>query len=228
MNPLDRLNQRQRQARLQAGLVPTKAEPVKPRLTKGLDHYQARVAEAVSAMAPLEAMSAERTAYKRKAALPEILPFVQAYQDKGETYPNMVAVQAMVWLFDVGDIEEALKLGLYLAKTKAQTMPKRFDRDLPTFLCDAVYDWAKAQLEAENPASPYLQELLAGIEDGQWDLHPAVHSKLLAMAAKHADRESDWQACFNYCEKAQRVNPKGAGVKTLKEKAKAELAKAGQ
>lgn len=241
MNPLEQLNQRQRKARREAAESGNmiQANAVKP-LIIGLDigkqpvgfefgkleQYQAAVDAAISAMAPMEAKGAERTAYKRETALPGILPFVQSYIAKWETYPNSVAVQAMIWLFDVGEIEPALDTALYLVKTKNQIMPEKFDRDLPTFICDAVYDWAKDQLDAKNPASPYLQTLLDTITADQWSLHPAVHSKLFAMAAKHAEREENWQACIQYCDKAQQVNPEGAGVKTMKQRAAAKLATA--
>lgn len=226
MTPFQLAKQRQqdRQASPPAVPVPVRARPLDESILGILEQYQAAVDAAISAMAPMTAMSAERTAYKRHV-LPQILPFVNAYIDSGERYPNSVAVQCMIWLFDVGDIELALSLGLALIVQGCHTLPRRFDRkDLETFVCDAMYDWAKAQLAADASASPRLEQLIAAMESGKWSLHPAVASKMYAMAAKHADRLGDSRKVVRLCEAAQRVNPDGAGVKTLLNAAKAKLA----
>jgi hypothetical protein len=220
MNPLDRIKRRQQAAAAAKPPAPAAPIPVRPAAGK-LEQYQAAVAAAINAMAPMTNLD-ERQAYKRKV-LPEIMPFVDDYVAKGDRYPNSVAVQAMIWLFDIGDIERALNLALILIE-QGHLMPKRFDRDMPTFVCDAVYDWANAQLKADQPAAPYLEHLIGTLEKGRWPLHPAVASKLYAMAAKHAERDGDFAKVVALCEAAQRVNPEGAGVKTLKERAAAKLA----
>lgn len=189
-----------------------------------IEQYQAAVDAALSAMAPMPAMSEERTAYKR-SILPQVLPFVGAYIDQGDRYPNPVATQVLVWLFDTGEIEQAVGLGLYLVGTGVpQPMPKKFDRDLPTFFCDAVWEWADAQLKAGSPAAPYLDQVLLAIERDKWALHPAVASKLYAKASMHAERQEDWASVVALCEKAQQVNPESAGVKTRLESARKRLA----
>jgi hypothetical protein len=219
MNPLDRIKQKQQQAAQRAAFAP--APPPAAAVGK-LEQYQAAVSAAISAMASMPSLE-ERQEYKRQF-LPQILPFVQAYVENGDHYPNSVAVQAMIWLFDIGDIERALGLALYLIAQGGHIMPKRFDRGMHTFVCDAVYDWANEQLKNKQPAAPYLGELIAAMEKDRWDLHPAVASKLYAMAAKHAEREGDFEAVVKFCDAAQRVNPDGAGVKTMKERAAAKLA----
>jgi hypothetical protein len=217
MNPLKRIKEKQQAAPASAAPV-----PIGPAAGK-LEQYQAAVAAAINAMAPMTNLD-ERQAYKRMAALPQIMPFVDDYVARGERYPNSVAVQAMIWLFDIGDIERALNLALILIEQGIHLMPKRFDRDMPTFVCDAMYDWANAQLKANQPAAPYLEHLIGSLEKGGWPLHPAVASKLYAMAAKHAEREGDFAKVVALCEAAQRVNPEGHGTKTLKERAVAKLA----
>jgi hypothetical protein len=219
MNPLDRIKQKQRQAAQRAAFAP--APPPAAAVGK-LEQYQAAVSAAISAMASMPSLE-ERQEYKRQF-LPQILPFVQAYVENGDHYPNSVAVQAMIWLFDIGDIERALNLALILIEQGGHLMPRRFDRDMPTFVCDAVYDWANAQLKANQSAAPYLEHLIGSMEKGRWPLHPAVASKLYAMTAKHAERDGDFAKVVALCEAAQRVNPEGHGTKTLKERAAAKLA----
>lgn len=193
--------------------------------TGRLASYQAVLQAALSAMAPMDDLKL-RAKYKRETALPQVRPFVEAYMADGANYPNDVAVFAMIWAFDVGDIEFGLKLGLHLVKQGCHPMPARFDRDMPTFIGDAVAEWALEQLEAEQSAAPYLDDLLRVIERDQWPLFCAVHSKLLVLAAKHAKLTGDWPVVLERCEAAQRVNPEKHGTKTLQNEARAKLAPA--
>lgn len=143
------------------------------------------------------------------------LPFVKNYIEQGHNYPNSIAVQVMIWLFDIGDIENALALGLALNRMPKQELPERFKRDLPTYLADEIYDWANAQLKAKQSASPYLDQFVAVVIAEKWDLHPAVMSKNMAMLAKHEFVKENFNNAKHWCEKAEEVNPGKAGVKTL-------------
>lgn len=171
----------------------------------------------------------DKQALKRDL-LPNYLPFVQAYVADGHNYPNDVAVQVVVWLFDVNDIDNALKIGMHLVATGNNDLPPKFARNLLTFIADEVYEWANAQFKAEHLASPYLDDLVGYIDNDkvaeEWDLHPLVLSKNMAMLAKHKERESKLAECVALCERAEEVNPTGAGVKTMKERAQKLLDKA--
>jgi hypothetical protein len=164
--------------------------------------------------------------------LPNYLPFAQAYVADGHDYPNDVAVQVMVWLFDVNDIDNALKIGMYLVANGNNDLPPKFSRNLPTFVADAIYDWANAELKAKQTASPYLDDLITFMDDQalveKWDLHPAVISKNLALLAKHKEREGKLKECVDLCERAEAANPEGAGVKTMKERVQKLLDKAAE
>ncbi len=165
----------------------------------------------------------------KRHLLPNYLPFVENYVTEEHDYPCDIAVQVMVWLFDIDDIEKALAIGTYLVRTGTNQLPIKFSRDLPTFIIDETYEWAKIQLQAEQTASPYLDDLISTIEQDEWDkswkLHPLLISKAYAMLAKHKEREEDFKACVSLCERAETANPEGAGVKTMKERAQKILAK---
>lgn len=197
------------------GLAPTAlhiaAQPVSGRQS---EQIQAAMDAAVSTLAGIRDI-AEKIKYKR-AQIPSFLPFVLDYMKSGAAYPNDVAIMVMVWLWDVGDVEQALGIGLYLQGQGMHRMPRRFDRGLEVFLCDALYDWANEELKASRPAAPYLGQLIHFAEVQKWDLHPAVRSKLYAMAAKHAAREGAYSEAVDWCMKAEQANPEGAGVKALK------------
>jgi len=166
---------------------------------------------------------------KRKL-LPNYLPFVNNYIAEEHDYPCDIAVQVMIWLFDVCDIENALKVGIYLVNKTPSIMPTRFNRDLPSFIIDETYEWSNSQLKDEQTASPYLDELVNAIEENGWvnafELHPLLISKSYVILAKHKEREGDLKACVSLCERAEAANPEGAGVKTMKERAQKALAKA--
>lgn len=186
-----------------------------------LTHYQASLSADLARLAPVKDI-VERATIKA-GLIPTYWPFVKAYLDNGDNYPNDVATRICIWLFDTLNIESGLALAFVLIKQNQVTPPK-FDRDLSAFVCDAVYDWANALLKQDQSASPYLDELVRVIDDDQWSLAPPVHSKVYAMLAKHKTRTGDYAACLALCEKAEAVNPDGAGVKGLKDKAQKQLA----
>lgn len=191
-----------------------------------LAHYQAAMAADLATLSGIKDIVEKGKA--KLQMLATYWPFVKAYVDNGDNYPNDVAVRVMIWLLDTFDIERGLDLAFHLIKQGIHVTPAKFDRDIPTVVCDSVYYWAAALLKADPPqsASPYLDTLLATIDNEQWSLAPPVHSKLFAMLAKHKARLEEWETVVSLCERAEEVNPEGAGVKKLKDQAKAKLAKA--
>lgn len=152
----------------------------------------------------------------KQAVLPTYLPFVDGYVESGVHYPNNVAVQVMIWLLDIDEVEHGLTLALHLQK-QGQKMPPKFDRDMATFLCDMFYDWANTLLKDDQGASPYLDTLVSTAETDNWDVHPLCMSKLYVILAKHKLRSEDFELALALCEKAEAINPEKAGVKGLKE-----------
>ncbi|MCX4187176.1 phage terminase small subunit [Methylophaga sp. OBS4] len=170
----------------------------------------------------------EEKAELKLELLPNYQGFVDDYMANGHNYPNSIAVWVLIWLLDVGDIEKALDLGFYLIRTPKQDTPANFGRaDLPTIICDAVYDWASAELKAGRSASPYLDQVVAVMLDENWQLSPPVASKMPAMLAKHEFAKENFENTVHWCEVAERLNPEGHGTKTMKKEAlKKALAKA--
>ncbi len=222
MNKLDRIKQAQLEQGETGGENPYQALPSQLAFTdpnnKPLAHYQAALSADLAKLATIKDLVEKAKAKQRM--LPTYLLFVQDYIKQGHNYPNDVAVTVAIWLFDTLDIENGLEIALHLIAQNQLTPPK-FDRDLPTFVCDAMYDWANALLKQEQSASPYLDFFVANFED--WELAPPVKSKLYAILAKHKKREGDWLNVLALCEKAEQVNPEGAGVKTLKLEAQSKL-----
>jgi Phage small terminase subunit len=197
--------------------------PSAPAVSYNLKHYQAALSADLNSLKALKTLE-EKSAAK-KTMIETYWGFVADYIKQGHAYPNDVAVWEMIWLFDVLDIDRGLTLALHLIKQGIQYMPAKFDRDIPTFVCDSMYDWANELLKKEQAVSPYLDTLAATIEQDHWSLAPPVKSKVFAILAKHKNREGDYSECVHLCELAELANPEGAGVKQLKTGAFAKLKK---
>lgn len=224
---LAKIKYQQLQAAEKSGInpyTPPRAADSAPAAAHGsLDHYQAAMDADLGSLSALTKL--EDKAAAKKTMIETYWGFIKAYMDNGDNYPNSVAVRVMIWLFDVLDIERALDLAFYLIKTGVQVTPSKFDRDIPTFVCDAVYDWANALLKMDPPqsASPYLDALVATLDNDKWSLAPPVQSKMYAMLAKHKNRVGEYALTVSLCEKAEQVNPEGHGTKGLKAGALAKL-----
>ena len=153
----------------------------------------------------------ERQRLKHDELLPKYLDYVKRYRDSGLNHPNPVLMQVMVWLFDTEQFEAGLELADF-AMRQGQTMPERFRRDIPTFVADAVIDWAEAEHDAKRSPEPYLSQLLPRV-DGEWQLFeriPARYHKLLGILAMD---QKQWAQAIVHFERATALYP-GIGVKT--------------
>lgn len=163
-----------------------------------------------------------RQQLKRDELLPKYLDYVQRYRDSGLSFQNSVVMQVLVWLFDTVQFEAGLDLADF-AMEQGQVMPERFKRDVPTFVADAVIEWAEAEQKAGRSPEPYLSNLLPRV-DGEWQLTeqiPAKYHKLIGirtMAAK------DWAKAITHFERATELHA-AVGVGTRLEGARKALAK---
>lgn len=158
----------------------------------------------------------ERQRLKREELLPKYLDYVQRYRESGLNHPNPVLMQVLVWLFDTEQFEAGLEQADF-AMQQRQAMPERFKRDIPTFVADAMIDWAEAEQEAKRSPEPYLSQLLPRV-DGEWQLFeriPARYHKLLGILAMD---QKQWAQAITHFERAVALYP-GIGVKTRQEDA---------
>ena len=144
---------------------------------------------------------ASKQSLKREELLPKYQEYVQRYCESGLNFPNRVAVQVMVWLFDTAQFDDALDLADFLME-QGQQMPERFKRrDLQTFVADAVCEWAYAEYNAKRSPEPYLSNLLP-LVDGVWNLTeqiPSKYHKLIGMRAMEAEQ---WETALKHLERS--------------------------
>lgn len=153
----------------------------------------------------------QRQIVKRDELLPKYLEYITRYRESGQRFTNVVLMYVLVWLFDTRQFEDGLELADF-AMSQGQELPKRFNRDIPTFIADEVIDWAEAELKAGRSPEPYVSDLLPRV-DGEWKLYeriPARYHKLLGMIAM--DRK-DWAVTVAHFERAEALY-EGIGVGT--------------
>ena len=165
---------------------------------------------------------AGRQSLKRDELLPKYQEYVQRYCESGMNFPNRVLVQVMVWLFDTEQFEDGLELADF-AMEQGQIMPERFKRDIPTFVADAVIEWAYAEHNAKRSPEPYLSNLLHRV-DGEWQLTEQIPGKYHKLVGIRAMEANDWDLALLHFERATALYPK-VGVDTRIENCRKALKK---
>ena len=167
---------------------------------------ETRTIEDIADRAPVKAEAVKR-----------LEAFVMKYIESAAAYPNIAAVWFMIWLFDLADIKRAVEVGLHLAKQGIHNMPTRFSSTIYTYICDNVYDWAKAELAAERSAGPYLPDVVAAMEAQGWEVPIVVRGKMHAMLGKHLDAQGQYKEALEEYETAMSINDRAGVKKRIKE-----------
>lgn len=188
-----------------------------PNVIKHASFYKEQFKNDVKVIQSLS--SVERKKELKKQYITKYYPFIDDFIANPTGTSNTI-VTMLIWLFDAQEIPRAVDLALVLIDKNAN-LPQHFGRNLPTFVVDAVYDWANELYKKNESGNPYLERLAERAD--KWDLHEAVASKLYAMTAKHNVIDGDFSAAVMNCDKAIAVNPTGHGVKTLRSQALAQL-----
>lgn len=166
---------------------------------------------------------ASKQSLKREELLPKYQEYVRRYCESGLNFPNRVAVQVMVWLFDTAQFDDALELADFLME-QSQPMPERFRRrDLQTFVADAVCEWAYAEYKANRSPEPYLSDLLP-LVDGKWQLTEQIPSKYHKLIGMRAMEAGQFEVALKHLERSTELYAQ-AGNDTRIEKVRKALAK---
>ena len=163
-----------------------------------------------------------RQQLKRDELLPKYLDYVQRYRDSGLSFPNLVVMQVLVWLFDTAQFEAGLDLANF-AMSQDQQLPERFKRDVPTFVADEVIDWAEAEYKAKRSPEPYLSNLLP-LVDGEWQLFERIPARYHKQIGILALDQRDFAKAITHFERAEALF-ESIGVGTRLEGARKALAK---
>jgi len=158
----------------------------------------------------------------KKTLIETYLQVVEKYVAAGAAYRNPVLTQVMVWCFDVGDIDTAMRLSR-VAIAQQQPMPERFKRDIRTGVADLLLDWigqVRAGSEAA-PIEPYFSEIYNQIFPAEgigWQIHDEIKLKYVKIAIGEAERRNDPRQALRLCILDDQIDVKAAQVKTKREK----------
>ncbi len=169
---------------------------------------------------------ATRTERKREL-VKEFLPPVEKYLADGERYENTALTQVMIWLFDIGDIDRAMRLGR-AAVEQQQPLPERYKRDAVTAVADFVLEWATGR--GDQPIEPYFGEIFGKIFPDDpaapaWPVHDEIRIKYAKLASIQAEKTGDLVTALDLCLLAESIDEKLAMVKTRKATLEKALAK---
>lgn len=157
----------------------------------------------------LRLQSAERrSAFKRKV-LPDYAPWVEGVLQSGKGAQDDVLVFVMIWLIDIGAVNDALPLATY-ALRHGLSAPG-FDRQIATIIAEEIANAALLQHSLSRPVSlPVLQQALE--ITSPHDMPDEARSKLLKALGYALEQAGQPQQAVIAMEQALRLHQR-AGVK---------------
>lgn len=118
---------------------------------------------------------ADKITMKRDELLPKYRPFVERYLSEGDVFSNQVFAHVVIWLFDVGELEQAIKWAM-LCIEQSQPTPDKIKRNWPHFIADSVLVWCERQAEEGNSVEPYCSEVFNKVRK-EWRLNEKLTAK---------------------------------------------------
>lgn len=84
----------------------------------------------------------EKVIHKREVLVPKYRDAIEAYLAGDEQFDNPLFTQMVIWLFDIEDLDTAIKW-CDIAIERGLDTPERFKRDFATFCADEVLAWSE-------------------------------------------------------------------------------------
>lgn len=178
---------REQQARMEAqqALEQAQAQALQKGEVLTASNYQQQAIDIAlrNEVAKIRAMPtlSQRADYKRQQFLPKWLPFAEQHLDAQATYQNDVIGYCIVFSFDVGDFDTALRLA-ERAIANQQRLPEGFYRPIPDFVAGEILHWTEKQIATHQPHAPYFQQVLEKVAL-QWNVHEILQAKWYKLTA---------------------------------------------
>ncbi|EDU8500880.1 terminase, partial [Salmonella enterica subsp. enterica serovar Johannesburg] len=132
---------------------------------------------------------ADRIEFKRDVLLPRWVPTVEAYLESKQVYANPVFAWCVIWLFDVGELDQALEWA-DIAISQQQATPDQLRSNFPTFVADTMLAWAQESAGRGESIEPYFSRTFERVA-GVWRLHEQVTAKWYKFAGLELLRNED-------------------------------------
>lgn len=136
--------------------------------------------------------TADRVEMKRDVLLPKWLPTVESYLELGKVYANPVFAYCVIWLFDVGQYDQALDWA-EIAIEQEQATPENIRSRFPAFVADQMLDWAEQASQAGEDLEPYFSRTFENVTQ-RWRLHEEITAKWFKFAGLLMLRDENGQA----------------------------------
>ncbi|MDD9304383.1 MAG: hypothetical protein HUK40_19375 [Desulfobacter sp.] len=167
--------------------------------------FEKELANDLEALGMIKSIKQKETE-KASHLVPKYMPLVKSLTASGSDHPLLG--QILVWIFDIKDIPAAMELALYCIEHEV-SMPERFKRDLTTYLCDTIVEWAETEHEAGRSCEPYFTQVCDLAEN--WDIVDQIRARLFRLRGLIALSKEDWKQAIIEFEYAEEY---GAKVKT--------------
>lgn len=171
--------------------------------------FEKELAKDIEALSMIRSIK-EKEKVKAETLIPKYMPLVTTLMADGSNHSLLG--QILVWCFDAGDIPKAMEIAAHCIEHDVP-MPERFKRDLRTYLCDVVLEWAEEDFETGRSCEPYFSQVF-DLAHGEkpWDLPDQVSGKFYRLRGMIAFKNEAWAEAVKDLEKAMSF---GAKVKTL-------------
>lgn len=136
--------------------------------------------------------TADRVEMKRDVLLPKWLPTVESYLELGKVYANPVFAYCVIWLFDVGQYDQALDWA-EIAIEQEQATPENIRSRFPAFVADQMLEWAEQASQAGEDLEPYFSRTFENVTQ-RWRLHEEITAKWFKFAGLLMLRDEHGQA----------------------------------
>lgn len=132
---------------------------------------------------------ADRIAMKRDELLPKWKPWAEQYLESGEVFNNPVFSYCVIWLFDTGELEQALEWA-EIAIEQGQETPENIRTDFAHFAADYMLEWAETEADNGRSVEPYFSAVSECVLE-HWKVNEFVRAKYLRFAALQLLRDED-------------------------------------
>lgn len=122
----------------------------------------------------------EKVAHKRNVLVPKYREAVEAYLEGDEQFDNPLFAQMVIWLFDIEDLETAIKW-CGIAIDRGLDTPERFKRDFATFCADEVLAWSERMAEKGQSVEPYFSKVFEKVQK-EWSINEKPTAKWFKFA----------------------------------------------
>lgn len=156
----------------------------------------------------------------KREVLPDYDTWVDGVLESGAGANDEVLVTVMIWNIDVGNFEEALRIGSYALRHNL-VLPDVYQRNVATVIVDEIADAALIAQKSDKRFPLQMLQETAALTDSH-DMPDEARAKLYRALGIEYQEEGDTDAALLALRKALGLNPK-VGVKTIINKLEAEL-----